>query len=178
MAENVTLARPYAEAAFKLARESRRLPAWDRALQRMALVASDAAMQGCIADPMMSQAQRVRLFVDVADGELDDEHRNFLRVLAENDRLTLLPEILGLFRQLKATLEGVRDVFITSAFPLDDAAAKALLATLGERFPFTLNPTVRIDRGLIGGVIVSVGDEVIDASVRGKLVAMSSALRY
>jgi F-type H+-transporting ATPase subunit delta len=176
MAENITLARPYAEAAFKLARDAKTLPAWKDALDRMAVIAADPEMQRLIANPKLLPAQLAQVFLDVIS-KTGDEQKNFVRVLVENERLVLLPEIRELFVTLKNEHEGVKDAYITSAFALDDAALKQLVAELEPRFSCKLNASVKIDPELIGGVKIAIGDEVIDASVRGKLAAMSTALK-
>jgi F-type H+-transporting ATPase subunit delta len=174
--ENVTLARPYAEAAFKLARDSKALPAWKDALDRMAMIAADPETQRLIGNPKLSAAQLAQFFFDIA-GKVSDDKKNFVQVLIENERLQLLPEIRDLFVKLKNEHEGVKEAHITSAFPLDDAALKKLVAELEPRFNCKLNAQVTVDPELIGGVKVAVGDEVIDASVRGKLAAMATALK-
>src|SRR6185436_12060776 len=176
MAENVTLARPYAEAAFKLARDGKTLPAWKDALDRMAIIAADPEMQTLIANPKVLPAQLAQLFLDVT-GKVAEEQKNFVRVLVENERLVLLPEIRDLFVALKNEHEGVKEAYITSAFALDDAALKKLIAELEPRFSCKLSAKVNVDPELIGGVKIAVGDEVIDASVRGKLAAMATALK-
>ena len=181
MAENVTLARPYAEAAFKLARDIKTagndLGAWKDVLDRMALVAADPEMQRLIANPKLLSAQLAQLFLDVT-GKVSDEQKNFVRVLVENERLVLLPEVRDLFVALKNEFEGVKEAHIPSAFPLDEAALKKLIAELEPRFSCKLNAKVYVDAELIGGVKIAVGDEVIDASVRGKLAAMATALKH
>ncbi|AVR87066.1 F0F1 ATP synthase subunit delta [Thauera aromatica] len=176
MAENVTIARPYADAAFALARGANALGPWSEVLDRLALVAADSTMQACFTDPKLSADQLNKLMVDVA-GDLNAEQQNFIRVLVENERLQVLPEIRDLFVALKNEHEGVLEAKIASAFPLDDAALAALKADLEARFKVVINVTVSIDPELIGGVRIAVGDEVIDASVRGKLANMAAALK-
>jgi F-type H+-transporting ATPase subunit delta len=176
VAENLTLARPYAEAAFDLARAAGNLDTWERALARMAQVASDPQMQHCIGNPKFSADQLVRLFVDVS-GDLADQAKNFVHILVDNERLPVLPEIYDLFVRLKNAHEGVKQAQVTSAFPLDDAALEKLVAELEPRFKCKLEATVEVDPELIGGVRIAVGDEVIDASVRGKLATMATALK-
>src|SRR6185436_721514 len=149
MAENVTLARPYAEAAFKLARDGKTLAAWKDALDRMAIIAADPDMQRLIANPKLSPTQLTQTFLDVV-GKTGDEQKNFVRVLVDNERLALLPEIRDLFMQLKNDHEGVKDAHITSAFALDAAALKKLVAELEPRFNCKLNPSVKVDPELIG----------------------------
>jgi F-type H+-transporting ATPase subunit delta len=176
MAESLTLARPYAEAVFALALEERALPGWERALARMALIAKDPRIESVIGNPKIKPEELARLFIDVAGG-LSDSQKNFVRTLVENERLPVLPEIHQLFVDLKNRHEGVKRARVVSAFPLDDAALKQLLATLEPRFQCRLDATVEVDPELIGGVRVAVGDQVIDASVRGRLDAMAAALK-
>ncbi|WP_068809070.1 F0F1 ATP synthase subunit delta [Thauera phenolivorans] len=176
MAENVTIARPYADAAFELARGAGALGPWSEVLDRLALVAADPDMQACFSDPNLSSERLTKLMVDVA-GELNTEQQNFVRVLVDNDRLQVLPEIRDQFVALKNEHEGVLEADIASAFPLDDAMLATLKADLEQRFKAKLSVKVSVDPQLIGGVRIAVGDEVIDASVRGKLANMAAALK-
>lgn len=177
MAENVTIARPYAEAAFQLAKESGALAAWGDALGLMAAAASEPEVKQLLADPTRTATDRGFLFLTAVPGELADEHRSFARVLAQNGRLAILPEIFELFVELKNEYERAAVAHISSAFPMDDATVARLLADLEPRFGRKLQADVTLDPELIGGVKVAVGDEVIDASVRGKLAAMATALQ-
>lgn len=177
MAENVTLARPYAEAAFQLAAAGNALGPWQQALERMAAVAADAQMRECIDNPRLLPAQLAQLFLDVAGPSLSAEQQNLARVLVDNDRLHVLDEIRELFIDLKNGKEGVKDAQVASAFPLDDATLKNLVVELESRFKCRIQATVSLDPDLIGGVRIAVGDQVIDASVRGKLAAMATALQ-
>ena len=165
MAENVTIARPYAEAAFQLASAGNALGPWSEALGRLALVAADPQMRDCISDPKLQPNQLAGLFLDVAGTGLSAEQQNYVRVLVDNERLQVLPEIRDLFVALKNEHEGVKEANITSAFPME------------ARFKAKLNVKVSVDPELIGGVKIAVGDEVIDASVRGKLANMAAALK-
>lgn len=176
MAENITLARPYADAAFQLARATNALGPWQQALDRMAAVAADAQMVECISNPRLLPAQVSQLFLDVV-GSISAEQQNFVRLLVDNDRLQVLPEIRDLYVELKNGQEGVQEADIASAFPLDDATLKNLVAELEARFKCKIQATVSLDPELIGGVRIAVGDQVIDASVRGKLAAMATALQ-
>jgi F-type H+-transporting ATPase subunit delta len=181
MAENVTLARPYAEAAFQLATSGNTLAAWSDVLARLSAVAARPEMEECIGNPRLSPEQLARLCLDVAAADvkltLSADQQNFVRVLADNDRLIVLPEINELFNQLKHGHEGVKDAEITSAFVLDGATLKTLVEDLERKFGCKIQATVKVDAELIGGVRIAVGDEVIDASVRGKLAAMATALK-
>jgi F-type H+-transporting ATPase subunit delta len=181
MAENVTLARPYAEAAYQLARSGNALAAWSDVLERLSVIAARPEMEDCIGNPRLSPEQLAQLCLDVvasdAKSGLSAEQQNFVRVLADNDRLIVMPEISALFNELKHGHEGVKDAEIASAFALDDATLKNLVADLERKFGCKIQATVKVDAELIGGVRIAVGDEVIDASVRGKLAAMATALK-
>ncbi|MBV6406643.1 MAG: F0F1 ATP synthase subunit delta [Burkholderiales bacterium] len=176
MAENITLARPYADAAFQLARATNALGPWQQALDRMAAVAADAQMVECITNPRLLPAQVAQLFLDVV-GSVSAEQQNFVRLLVDNERLQVLPEIRELYVELKNGQEGVQEADIASAFPLDDATLKNLVADLEARFKCKIQAKVSLDPELIGGVRIAVGDQVIDASVRGKLASMATALQ-
>jgi F-type H+-transporting ATPase subunit delta len=176
MAEIATLARPYAEAVFKLGDEQQRLGDWSGWLRAMAEVAGNADMQNCIGNPQVSAGQLYELFLAACKAELPAEAKNFARLLIRNRRLELAPEIRAQFETLKLEREGVVDAEIESAFPLDDGQVGALVADLERRFKRKISPHVTVEQSLIGGVRVTVGDEVIDGTVRAKLAAMASAL--
>jgi len=176
MAEIATLARPYAEAVFRLADAGAALPAWSGTLRTMAQVAAHPAMQECLSTYDLSTAQLRDLFLSLCPADLSAEAKNFIVLLVENDRLALLPEIFAQFETLKNEREGVVDAEISTAFEMDAAQLASLVAELEKRFKRKINPKVRIEQELIGGVRVVVGDEVIDGSVRGKLNAMAAGL--
>jgi F-type H+-transporting ATPase subunit delta len=176
MAENVTLARPYAEAAFQLAKADGSLAVWQAALQRMAAAVANEQMLECIVDPRVAPDALTELFLGVA-GELTAEQGNFARVLVDNRRLDVLPEISVLFGELKNAQEGTHEAVVSSAFPLDAAQLSNLVADLEQKLGFKIEATVEIAPELIGGVRIALGDQVIDASVRGKLNAMAVSLK-
>jgi F-type H+-transporting ATPase subunit delta len=177
MAEIATLARPYAEAVFGLADKAGALPAWSKTLARMAQVAAHPEVQACIGNPNLSADRLYGLFVSLCGDALPLEVQNFVRVLIANDRLALLPEIEVLYEELKNEREGVVEAQIQTAFPLDDAHLAGLVADLERRFKRKVQPQVTLDKELIGGVRIVIGDEVIDGSVRGKLDGMAAALK-
>jgi len=177
MAESVTIARPYAEAAFGFADTSGVLAKWAQALDAMAHLTAHPEMHAAIGNPRLTDEQLYGLFASLCGDGLTKEMQNFVRMLIENGRLTLAPEIRDIFLELKNEREGVVDAVIVSAFPLDGAQTAALTADLERRFKRKVKPLVRVDKELIGGVRVQVGDEVIDSSVRGQLATMASALR-
>jgi F-type H+-transporting ATPase subunit delta len=177
MAENLTIARPYAEAIFASADAEGKLQAWSQTLQRLAMIVSDPDMHNAIGDPKVGPEQLYGLVGAGAGDTLSAEAQNFVRVLIQNDRLAVLPEIATLFESLKNEREGVVEAQIESAFPVEDAALAQLVADLERRFKRKVRPQLHVDRALIGGALIKVGDEVIDGTVRGRLASMASALR-
>jgi F-type H+-transporting ATPase subunit delta len=175
MAEAATIARPYAVAAFAFADKGGALAKWSRTLAALAAVAADPEAGRAVGNPNLSSEQIYGLFA-AASGDLAAEEQNFLRVLIENDRLSALPEIAAIYEELKNEREGVVEAVITTAFPLDKGELAALVKELEGRFKRKVEPQVNVDDGLIGGVRMQVGDEVIDGSVRGRLAAMAAAL--
>ncbi len=176
MAELHTIARPYAEAAFKLARELDALPSWSDALSRLAVVVADDAARDLVGNPRVSAEVVATVLADAA-GQLSAEQRNFVRVLAANERLGVLREIAAQFEVLRNELEGVVEAQISSAFPLSDSQLGEIVATLREKFGREVKATVKVDSELIGGVSIRVGDEVMDASVRSKLAQLAGVLK-
>ena len=134
-------------------------------------------MRAVIDNPKVTTDAVVKLLLDVG-GDVSVEQKNFVTVLAESDRLNVLAEIRDLYAELKNGVEGVKDAQIDSAFPLDGATLVNLVADVERRFQCRINASVKVDPELIGGVRIAVGDEVIDASVRGKLAAMATALKH
>lgn len=175
MAESVTIARPYAEAVYRTAKESGAQGTWSQRLQRLALIAQDGDMAAVMGNPQLSAEQVANLVISLSDDN-DAVLANLVRTLAENRRLALLPEISRLFDLAKSQEEGIKEAVVHSAFPIDDTQVKALVQELEARFGTKLTARVEIDASLIGGVRVTVGDQVLDASVRGKLDAMAVAL--
>jgi F-type H+-transporting ATPase subunit delta len=176
MAESLTIARPYAEAAFKLALELGSLPSWSDALARLAMVASNEAVSDVIGNPALTATQVATLFAETA-GQLSNEQSNFVQVLAENERLTVLPEIAVQFETLRNAHEGVLDAQVSTAFPLTEAQIAEIVATLKAKHGREVKVAVQVDPELIGGVSIRIGDEVTDASVRGKLAQLAGALK-
>jgi F-type H+-transporting ATPase subunit delta len=175
MAELATIARPYAEALFRVA-QSGNLAAWSDLVSEMAAIAALPDVKSFAGNPKLSDRQVVETFLSLLKSSVFPEAKNFVQMLAENGRLSLLPEIGTQFHALKNAAEGAADAEITSAYELTDAQVKDLVATLEKKFGRKLNPTVKVDNALIGGVRVAVGDEVLDTSVRAKLQRMYVAL--
>lgn len=176
MAELTTIARPYAEAVFKLARDANALPAWSDMLALAAAVAAEPRIKDLAGNPLVTRRQLADIFLGIGGERLTGEVRNFIQVLVENDRLTLLPEIRDMFEELRRQHEGVLEVAVESAFPLDEAQRAELVRRLQAKYGRAVSATVTVAPELIGGVRVHVGDQVLDASVRARLDAMQASL--
>jgi len=175
MAELATIARPYAEALFRVAKAAD-LNNWSALVSEMAQVAANPDLRELAHNPKVSDADISAVFTAALKSPVGNEAKNFIAMLVENDRLTLLPEIAEQFFELKNAEQGSADAQIVSAFELSSAQVAELVATLEKKFGRKLNPIVTVDSALIGGVRVVVGDEVLDTSVRAKLQQMQIAL--
>lgn len=175
MAELATIARPYAEALFQVAVKGD-LNGWQTQLDALALVAGDEGLRQFAAHPKTSSSQVFDLVVEAAKLPLADGMRNFLRTVIENGRLEALPAVAAQFHALASQAQGVADAVVESAFPMDAAQLAELSAVLEKRFGRKLKPEVKLEPSLIGGVRVTVGDEVLDTSVRARLERMKTQL--
>lgn len=177
MAEIITVARPYAEAVFRLAKDANRLAPWGEALAVLAAMMEHSEVVTLVTNPKSTAQEVGKLIVDVLGDRADVEVKNFIAALQENHRLTLLPEIARQFELLKSREESVVEATVESAFPLNDQQAQELAGTLKAKFGKDVRLSTSVDPDLIGGVRIKVGDDVIDASVRGKLQAMAVSLK-
>lgn len=178
MAELSTLARPYAEAVFRIADTSDKLADWSASLSNLATVSVDPMIAGAIADPNVSSAKVAGLFIQVLAGRMSGEAENFVRVLAENHRLELLPEIASQYEVLRNDREGIVEAKVASAFPMSDAQLAELAAQLERKTGKRVKAEVSIDPELIAGVRIEIGDKVIDGSARAQLTALEAALKH
>ena len=177
MAEITTLARPYAVAAYRLAKEKGAQERWSDMLSLLAGIASNSDVSEIIADPKFTSAQIEQLFGKVGGERIDAEGTNLIKLLIENDKLSLLPVIFEMYEALKAEDGGLEQATIISATELSPDQGKALLARLESRFNKKIEPQFAVDSELIGGVKIIVGDAVIDASVRGQLQDLAYTLK-
>lgn len=175
MAELATIARPYAEALYRVAK-SGNLSAWSELVAEMAQAAAHPDVVALAHNPKVSAVQTAEAFLSVLKSPVTAEAKNFVLTLTEYDRLTALPEIAVQFHALQNADAGSADAEITSAFEMTDAQVSELAATLEKKFGRKLHPTVKVDSSLIGGVRIVVGDQVLDTSVRAKLQQMHNAL--
>lgn len=177
MAETATIARPYAEAVFALAERAEKLAEWSSMLGSLAAVVSDARVRTAISDPNLSPAKVAGILIGILAGQLSGEAENFVRVLAENRRLEVLPEIRTQYEALRNEREKVVEAEIYTAFDLSDAQVAELVDALARKTGRRVKAHVGIDKELIGGVRIVIGDKVIDASARAQLSALESALK-
>jgi F-type H+-transporting ATPase subunit delta len=178
MSSAATLARPYARAAFMVARDGQSFADWSRWLNFSAQVALDPRVAYLIGHPKVTQAARVKLFVPDGQAQLGSPYGNFLALLAEHGRLVLLPEVLAQFEQLRAEAERTLKVRVRTAVDMDEAQLQRLQAALKARFKRDVAIEQQLDADLIGGAVIDAGDEVIDASLKGKLRRMGTVLTH
>ena len=174
MAELATIARPYAEALFKTAGAD--LDGTATWLDELAAIASNVQLQQYAGNPSVTSAQTFDVMTGVAKTALPEAAKNFLKVVIDNGRISVMPEIASQFRALKNAKSGSSDATVFSAFALGEATLADLLVTLEKRFEKKLNLKVELQPELIGGIRVVVGDEVLDTSVKARLEQMKAAL--
>jgi F-type H+-transporting ATPase subunit delta len=176
MSSLTTLARPYAKAAFELAQSEQALARWDDMLNLASEIVEDASMASLLESPDVSNAQSVAILKEAAGEAFDGRFRDFISVLAENSRLSLLPQVKRLFRILRDEAEKRISVKVVSAIPLDEGQAGRMRDALARRFDCEIELENEIDAGVIGGAVVYAGDQVIDGSLRGRLQKLSNSL--
>lgn len=177
MAELTTIARPYAEAAFRIARDANTLPAWSQMLGFLAEVAAEPHAARALDNPKLTAADKSALLLSIGGDRLDAMGRNFVRVLVDADRIAVLPQIRAHFEALKNDADGVAKARIDTAFPLTDAQAAELKTALEKRFGRKIETTVNVDPALGGGARITVGDTVIDGTIEAQLALMAVELR-
>lgn len=178
MAENITIARPYAQAVFSTAQEQGDLVGWSAMLQFAAAVVSDPDMAALIDSPRFDKSQVAGILIDVCGDKLNDTGKNMIRVLAENDRLEVLPEVAELYEAQRAAVEGTIVAEVISATALNDAQQKSIAEALKKRLGRDVTLDCKTDESLLGGAIIRAGDVVIDGSVVGKLEKLATALAH
>lgn len=176
MAELATLARPYAKAAFEYANAAGALGVWAEQLSVAAAVSQTETVAKVLASPLLTAAQKGDTFVDVCGDALEEKGKNFIRNLAANKRLELLPAISTLFEQFKANQEKSVDVDVTSAFELPAATLDKLAIALKSKLGREVSVSGSIDASLLGGVVIRAGDTVIDDSVKARLAKLAEAM--
>jgi F-type H+-transporting ATPase subunit delta len=174
--EKKTIARPYAEAVFARAVETDQLDRWSAMLAFLAQLVTDERIAPFVVDPRFERGRLTRILLELGAGQLSTEGENFLRLLVENGRVEVVPEVCEIFEVLKSEREGKIEVNVISAYALNAAQKRELEAALERRFGRAVSLHVERDRSLIAGLVIRAGDVVIDGSVRGRLQQLAEAL--
>ncbi len=178
MAEKSTIARPYAQAIFDLAAANKQFSQWSENLALASAVAQDSGMQGVIGNPRLSNAQLVDLFLGVCGDKFDDAAKNMVKLLVENGRLTVMPEITALYEEYRAEAEKTVQAEVVSAFPVTSAQKTSIKKALKKRLGREVELVCTTDNSLVGGAIIRAGDMVIDGSVTAQLEKLTHALTH
>lgn len=176
MQETNTLARPYAAAVFRLADESDQLDQWSEMLGFLAAVAEDERVKDLIADARVDDSKLAELLIDIGGGRLNPHARNLLKVLAENKRLAVIPLIQQQFDALRADAQKRETVEVIAAYEVDAKLQQRISRAMARRLGREVDLRTRVDRALIGGVIIRAGDLVLDASLRGRIKQLTSSV--
>lgn len=178
MAEKTTIARPYAQAVFETARAQDTLAAWSGVLAAAAEVVAHPDLARLIDHPRVPRGQTAELVIEACGDRMDDHARNLIRVLADNHRLALLPDIARLYEEARAEAEGAVEAEVVSAQPLDEAQQQKLAAALSKRLGRQVTLRCETDEALLGGAVVRAGDLVIDGSAMARLEQLGDELRH
>jgi F-type H+-transporting ATPase subunit delta len=174
--ESITIARPYADAVFSRAKESGMLEQWSQTLELLGAVMSNAAMADVVGNPNISKQQLTEMILEIGGEQFSGEAENLVRLLVENSRLVIAPQIAALFEERKNAERGVLEVELVSAYAIDEDQKQALAETLKAKLGSDINMTTSEDPELIGGMRIRAGDLVIDGSVQGQLTKLANEL--
>jgi F-type H+-transporting ATPase subunit delta len=178
VASLTTIARPYARAAFEYARSKKAVPQWSGQLALLAALVQDEKLRSALSNPKLTRGERAALLIKVGDKKLDESARNFVSLLAANNRLEVLPEITTQFERLRAEQESTLEVQLISAQNVPKAEQDAIVKALEKRFGRKVQLQTEKDESLIGGAVIKAGDLVIDGSVRSRLQKLATALLH
>ena len=176
MSESSSIARPYAQAVFDLAKDSDSFALWSENLQKVNEIVSLPQLQALISDPRISKQQVLEIVLEIGESHFDEQTRNFVKILGHYRRLTSVPEITQQFETLRAAHEGVIDAELETAYEVEDAELSNLIESLQKRLGRKVRLTRKLNRNLIGGVVIRAGDWVLDDSIRARLDKLSSSL--
>lgn len=176
MSEAITTARPYAQAAFDEAQKLNALKAWSEMLLSLAEAVNHPDVHAVVTNPRVSRKQVEGLVEALIGKDASVQQRNFVRILADNQRLLVLPEIAAIFESLKAEAEKTVNVVVDSAFELSAAQKDKIVSSLKKRLGREISLACNVDKQLLGGVVIRAGDKVIDGSARTRLGEMANAL--
>jgi len=177
MTEPATLARPYAAAVFKRAKETQATANWSQSLAFLSSVMKNENISVVVDNPKLNKPRLSELMLDICQEHINEESKNFLKLLVHNNRLVLLPYIAKLFEAYKAEDEGYVEVEVFTAYGLSKEEKQNLSTRLGKTLGKKVHMNVIVDKSLLGGVLVRAGDKVIDGSIRGRLQHMQKALQ-
>jgi F-type H+-transporting ATPase subunit delta len=169
MQENTTTARPYARAVFELARSDGELQNWSDMLHLLGQVVSDPVMQTLIKNPKVGRQQLADIILEICGQRFNQQGKNFVSILIDARRLAVVPQISKLFEEQKSEAEGIADVEVVSAYPLEDQQQQKIEQVMAKRLSKKIQITAHVDQSLIGGAVIRAGDSVIDASLKGRL---------
>ena len=178
MSDLTTAARPYARAVFEMAGDPKGLTKWSNSLQFMGAIASNDDVKKLLSSPKMAKQAGADAFITLCDKKLDDQEQNLVRMLAENNRLSLLPEMSVIYDELKIEAEGSIEADVTTAKKLTKAEEEAISKALTKRLGREVKLNVSVDKELLGGAIIQAGDLVIDGSLKGRLKKMTSVMTH
>jgi len=176
VADEATIARPYARAAFEHAHAAGQLAAWGEMLERASAVLDDARVSALVGNPHVQRAELVTFVAELAGASGNEKALNYLRLLADNGRLAMLPQIAVQYAALRAEVENTVDVTVTSALPLTAEQSEKLTQALTRRLRRTVRLSATVDPSLIGGAVVRAGDFVVDGSVRGRVERLGNTM--
>ena len=176
MSDFTTAARPYANAVYDLAHETSALDLWSDALANLTAVVSDTQMSKLLDDPGSGKNQKGELIIQVLADKLNQQQQNLVKLMAENGRLKLMPDVLEQFEVARAKAENKIEAEVISAFKLSAEQTKTLVNTLKNKLGCDITLTTSIDESLIGGVIIKAGDTIIDASMKSQLDSLALSL--
>jgi F-type H+-transporting ATPase subunit delta len=176
MQEKLTIARPYASAAFRYAEEKGEIEDWSTMLNALATAVTDPDLARLIGHPKVTGAQLVELMSEILGNRLNDAGRNFIRVLVEEERVELAPQVAELFERRRANAAGVVTVDVTSAFPLNESERTRISESIAARVGNACEIETFLDPQLIGGAVIKIGDSVIDLSLRRRLSELAQDL--
>jgi F-type H+-transporting ATPase subunit delta len=176
MADNASIARPYAKAVFDLAQEANAFDAWTAALDQLALISNDDNFSALVSDPRVDGANVAELLTDLAKDSLPDGGINFIKLLVKNDRLDTLADINQQYTDLVAKAQALVNAEIITAKPLTDDQKSSLAAALEQRLGLKVELEETVDADLVGGAIIKAGDMVIDGSAKGRIEKLTTAL--
>jgi len=176
VAEEATIARPYARAAFEHAHAAGQLAAWGEMLERASVVLADARVNALVGNPHVQRVDLVGFVAEIAGVSGNEKVLNWLHLLSDNSRLALLPQIAVQFAALRAEVENTVDATVVSALPLTAEQLEKLAQALTRRLHRTVRLSATVDPALIGGAVVRAGDFVVDGSLRGRVERLGNTI--